>query len=127
MTALAELSKTDIAKRWEAAKSTAQRYKQDAKRVARVGTSAMATTAGGAVAGALAVKYAFIPGTQVRTDVALGCAIIGGAMLDVFDGLDDTAVDFASGLLAVAAARETAKYFVREAKKSGAPVGEINI
>lgn len=121
---LAELSKSEVIQKLQSAYGTAKRYRTEAKHATQVGMRSIITTAGGALGGALAVKYAYVPGTQLRTDVALGTACVTAAALDM---APESLADLGSGLLALAAARETAKYFVAQAKKSGSPVVDIAI
>jgi hypothetical protein len=127
MSAIQELSKSELVQRVQRGYAMASRYRAEAKRAASIGISAGLTVAGGAAAGALAIKYAYLPGSNVRTDVALGSALVLAAAFDLFDGVDDQVADFGAGMLAAAACRGTAKYFVAKAKALGAPVADINI
>lgn len=100
------LSKTAMARRYESMRSALRRVREDTKHAGRVGTSGILTAAGGAMAGFTAVKFPVIPGTSIPTDAALGVALLTGAALDMFEGVNDQVASFAGGLLAVATARE---------------------
>jgi len=121
---LAELSKSEVVQKLQSAYGTAKRYRAEAKHASAIGIRSIVVTAGGALGGALAVKYAFVPGTQLRTDVALGSACVTAAALDM---APESLADLGAGLLALAAGRETAKYFVAQARKAGSPVADITI
>jgi len=121
---LAELSKSEVVQKLQSAYGTAKRYRAEAKHASAIGIRSIVVTAGGALGGALAVKYAFVPGTQLRTDVALGSACVTAAALDM---APESLADLGAGLLALAAGRETAKYFAGQARKAGQPVADITI
>jgi len=75
------------------------------------------TVGGGAAAGVLSVKMPKIPGTQLDSDVAIGTACVLLALMDVADGYDAELNAFGSGLLAAAAARETATHLLASQEK----------
>jgi hypothetical protein len=105
---LAELSKTEAVQKLQRAYQTAKRYRQEAKHAAKVTVSAATVTAGGVLGGWLSesTKTAYVPGSKLRTDVALGSALVLAAAADMLDGANDSAADIGAGLLAYAAGRE---------------------
>lgn len=104
----AEHSKHDLAAKWKAAETKLKSIKEHTKHAAKLGTHGVLTAAGGVAAGVLQVKMPVIPGTNIPSDVAIGAGCVLAAMLDLADGFDDQLNAFGSGMLAVAAARETA-------------------
>lgn len=100
------------------------RMREVAKRGARLGLNSITTAAGGVAAGFFDVKYPYLPGTQVPTSMAVGVALLGAAAADMFDAENNERVGaFASGLLAVVAARQTSHMLIEaQQKKSGVQV-----
>jgi hypothetical protein len=80
--------------------------REEAKHVAKVGTSAVLTITGGGLAGAIQSKMPYLPGTQVPTAAALGFGLIALAMSGMLDDQADAAADVGAGMLAALAARE---------------------
>lgn len=78
----------------------------EAKHVAKVGTSAVLTVAGGGLAGAIQAKMPFLPGTQVPTAAAIGFGLVALSMSGMLDEQGDAAADIGAGMLAALAARE---------------------
>jgi len=112
MSNLAEVSKSELAQKYQSALNRARSMKREMANAAKVGTNSMLVAGGGAIAGALAVKMAKIPGTEIKTDVALGTALVAAAAFDLLDGFGDQAAAVGSGMLAVAAARSVQQYLV---------------
>ncbi|HEX7273131.1 MAG TPA: hypothetical protein VF420_13370 [Casimicrobiaceae bacterium] len=100
------------------------RTREIAKRGARLGLNSITTAAGGVAAGFFDVKYPYLPGTQVPTSMALGVALLGAAAADMFDSENNERVGaFASGLLAVVAARQTSHMLIEaQQKKTGTKI-----
>lgn len=90
-------------------KQSLARVREETQRATKLGVASMATAAGGAVAGALSVKMPSVPGLGMPSDFVLGTVCVGLAMLDAGGDYNDELAGFGSGMLAVAAARETAK------------------
>lgn len=80
--------------------------KAHTQRATRLGADALLTVAGGAAAGALAVKMPNFPGTQISSDLVIGTAMCLAAMADFADGYDAELNAMGAGLLAAATARE---------------------
>ncbi len=80
--------------------------RQEAKHVAKVGTSSVLIVAGGGLAGAIQSKMPFLPGTQVPTAAAVGFGLVALAMSGMLDEQGDAAADIGAGMLAALAARE---------------------
>lgn len=121
---LAELSKSEAVQKLQSAYVRMRGMRAEAKHATQVGMRSIVTAAGGALGGMLAIKYSRVPGMDLRTDVALGSALVTAAALDL---APESAADLGAGLLALAAGRETAKYFVAQARAAGAPVADIVI
>lgn len=102
-----EHSKTDLATKWKNAENKLKSIRESTKHAAKLGTHGVLTAAGGVAAGVLQVKMPMIPGTNIPSDLAIGAGCVLASMLDLADGYDDQLNSFGSGLLAVAAARET--------------------
>ena len=109
MADLAELTKAEAIQSLQSLKNRFASLKEDAKRVAQLGTAAALTTAGGALAGVLQVKLPKLPGTEIQTDMALGSALVGAALVGWAGNYGEQATALGAGLLAVAASREVAK------------------
>jgi uncharacterized protein with ACT and thioredoxin-like domain len=92
-----------------------EKVRQHTGRVARLTADSVLTVAGGVAAGVLSVKMPKVMG--IDTDVALGSLCVFGALLDMADGYDSELNALGSGLLAAAAARETATHLLT--KKTG--------
>lgn len=97
-------------------KSTALRLRaslankrQEAKHAARTANNAVLTVAGGALAGAVAAKMPYLPGTTVPAPAALGAGLVVAAMSGMLDDQSDFAASVGAGMLAAMAARETEK------------------
>jgi ABC-type uncharacterized transport system permease subunit len=73
--------------------------------VAKRGTDAVVTVAGGAVAGLLGAYLPNIPGTQIETDLAVGAGLTAIGVLGLLGSYDEQVTDFGAGILAVATAR----------------------
>lgn len=107
--AIEQASKTELVHGFKAMKGRLARYKEHAERAAGVTMNALATTAGGAVAGVLAVKLPVVPNTNVPSDMALGIVCVGLSIADMGGKYNEQLNNFGGGLLAVAAAREVSK------------------
>jgi len=73
--------------------------------VAKRGTDAVATIAGGAAAGLAEAYMPTIPGTAIETDLAIGGALTAVGVFGLLGSMDDQVTDFGAGMLAVATAR----------------------
>jgi hypothetical protein len=102
-----EHSKTDLASKWQSAERKLKSIRESTKHAAKLGTHGVLTAAGGVAAGVLQVKMPVLPGTNIPSDLAIGAGCVLASMLDLADGYDEQLNSFGSGLLAVAAARET--------------------
>lgn len=109
MADLAELTKAEAIQSLQALKNRFAHLKEDAQRIAKLGTSSALTVAGGAAAGVLQVKLPKVPGTEIQTDLALGAGLVGAALMGWAGAYAEQATSLGSGLLAVAASREVAK------------------
>ena len=107
--AIEQASKSELVHGYKALKGRMAKYKEHAERAAGVTMNALASTAGGALAGALNVKFPVIPNTNVPTDMAAGIVCVGLALADMGGKYNEPLNNFGSGLLAVAAAREVSK------------------
>lgn len=83
--------------------------KAKGREVARQGTSSVMTVAGGVAAGVLAAKLPLIPNTNLPSDAVVGTALVGLGLAGMAGEFDDQVIATGSGMLAVAAARETQK------------------
>jgi hypothetical protein len=100
---------TEAKNRLARLKQNLARVKEETQRATKLGVASMATAAGGAAAGALAVKMPTMPGLGMPSDFVLGTVCVGLAMLDAGGDYNDELASFGSGMLAVAASREVAK------------------
>ena len=73
--------------------------------VAKRGTSAVATVAGGATSGLIEVYLPKIPGTEIETDMALGGAITAIGVFGLLGQMDDVVTDYGSGIMACVTSR----------------------
>lgn len=112
--ALSETSKTELAHKLERAKATLKSMRSHGQRVAKLGTDALLTAAGGAAAGALMVKMPKLPGTQVDSDLAIGTICCLLAFADVADGMNAELNALGGGMVAVAVAREVQKMLIKQ-------------
>src|SRR5687768_3544400 len=103
---LSDVSKSELASKLERYRNAIKGMKAHTQRATRLGADALLTVAGGAAAGALAVKLPMFPGTQINTDLVVGSLLCLAAMADMADGYDAELNAFGSGLLAAATARE---------------------
>jgi len=115
--ALAELPKNELVQKLNRLQSSVKAARVHGQRVAKLGADSLLTVGGGAAAGVLSVKMPKIPGTQLDSDVAIGTACVLLALMDVADGYDAELNAFGSGLLAAAAARETATHLLASQEK----------
>lgn len=81
----------------------------ETQRATKLGVGSLATAAGGAAAGVLAVKMPTLPGVNLPSDFVIGTALIAAAMLDAGGDYNEELANFGSGLIAVATSREVAK------------------
>ena len=116
---LSDMSKTELAEKFVSLKNSVARIKAGTKHAARLGTTAVLTTAGGVTAGVLSVKLPTLMGGKIPTDFALGVVCVALAALDVADGYDDQLNAFGAGLLAAGAARETAQHMLAKQQSAG--------
>jgi hypothetical protein len=103
------MTKAEAVQALQSLKSRFAHLKEDAKRIAQLGTASALTVAGGAAAGVLAVKMPKLPGTEIQSDVALGSACVGVALMGWGDKYAEQLCSLGAGMLAVVAARETQK------------------
>lgn len=121
MSDVSELSKSALARRYESMRATVRRVREDTKHAARLGTGAVLTAAGGALAGYMSTNstLAKVPGTDLPTDFALGSALMLGCALDMFDTANDQVACIAGGMLAAASYRETQRMALARLGTSG--------
>lgn len=109
MADLAQMTKDEALSSLRALQNRFAHLKEDAQRIAKLGTGAALTVAGGAAAGVLAVKMPRVPGTEIQSDLALGSGLVGAALMGWAGAYAEQATSLGAGLLAVAASREVAK------------------
>lgn len=90
-------------------RSQLENKREEAKHAAAVANTSVMTIAGGALAGAVAAKMPYVPGTTVPAPAALGLAAVGAAMSGMLDEQSHTVAAIGSGMLAAMAAREAEK------------------
>jgi hypothetical protein len=115
--ALAATPKNELVHKFQRLQNTVKAARVQGQRVAKLGADSLLTVAGGATAGVLSIKMPKFPGTQIDADVAIGSACVLAALFDVADGYDAELNAFGSGLLAAAAARETATHLAAKEQK----------
>lgn len=105
---IATLPKEELVHQLVRAKNYIKGMKAEAQHAGKVIAHTGLAALGGAVSGVLAVKMPKLPfAPHIDTDVALGLALAGMSMFDMFDGAGDYINSLASGLLAAGIARET--------------------
>lgn len=75
------------------------KHKQSAKHAGVTVIGGVLASAGGGVAGALAVKFPHVPKTKIRTDLVVGTAISLGVAVGLFDEHSQHVGAFAQGML----------------------------
>jgi hypothetical protein len=84
--------------------------REEAKHVAKVGTSSLVVVGGGVAAGAISAKMPTLPGfSNVPTAAVAGSFLVALGMSNMLDEHSDNAALFGAGILAAIAARETEK------------------
>jgi hypothetical protein len=101
--------KSELVQQLVRARATLRSAREATKQAGKIAVAQVLAAAGGATAGAFAVKLPLIPKTQVPTDLAVGSALALGCALDMFDSANDYVSAFAMGMLGAGAARETQK------------------
>lgn len=97
--AMAEKSKHDIIKHVMSIKNGLARHKEKAKHAGTTVIQGVLASAGGAVAGVLAVKAPHVPRTKLRVDLVLGGILGGIAAAGVLDEQSANVAAVAQGLL----------------------------
>ncbi len=107
--ALEKASKEELVHKLKSLGPRLEKMREKSKHAMSMVAPAIASTAGGAVSGVLAVKMPTVPGTdgRVPTDAALAAACVLAAALDMGGKHNELLSAFGGGLGAVAAARMT--------------------
>ncbi len=105
--ALAQATKEELVHKARGMAASLHRYKAKAAHATEMVVPALASTAGGAFAGVLAVKYPTIGNTQAPTDAVVGLGCVVAAAMGWGGKYNEALAAFGGGLGAVAAARMT--------------------
>lgn len=126
---LQELPKSELVQKLARVRASISRVREDSKHATNMAMIGAASAAGGALAGWLAYNKPTlpIPGAQgMHSDGVIGGALLAAAAFDLLGKHNEQIAYFASGLTAVAIARETAKHFAAQKRAAGAPVALPN-
>jgi hypothetical protein len=106
MANLAEVSKSDLIKRFQRMGSIVKSARAETEAITERAMNATATVAGGALCGAMRgmEEPLQVPGTEIGADVALGGAAIIVGVTGLAGKASDAATAFGSGLAAAAVA-----------------------
>jgi len=97
--------------RIEALKTRLANIKEQTAQAAKIGTSAMLATGGGALGGLLDAKFPKLPNTNVDTAGVGGALGVIAAMTGFFDEHSEHVGSIAGGMLAYIAGRELRQHF----------------
>lgn len=118
------LSKADLIARWDRAKKSAARMRQEGEAITARGLRGMLTVSGGATVGCMRGLWGdtktgdvMIPGTEVEADAAVGTLVSLGATLGLAGEASDYAAAYGYGILAAVTAREVEGAFKKAAPK----------
>jgi hypothetical protein len=115
MTAIAELSKSDLAARWKSAQNRLARFKEQGESVAKRGMLTLSGLAGGATDGLIRGLWGDpavdggdvnLPGTEIQAVTVLGTLASGLSAIGGLGEVSDYGTAYSIGLLAPVTSRE---------------------
>ena len=118
------LSKTEMEERWNRAKGTIKRMRQEGETIAHRGIASGLTLTGAAIAGTARGMWGdeesgdlFVPGTEVDADAAIGTLLMAAGVVGMAGDASDYVTALGAGLAGYAAGRE-AEAAVKKARKA---------
>lgn len=112
---LEKLPKEELAVKLRRALGAIKKFKTEGEGILKMTMQSAAVVGGGVAAGILQVKMPHIPGTQIESELAVGLALTGMALIDTKAEWAQVANNAGSGMLACVAKDQVVKLLSKPA------------